>query len=134
MRQNQFYDDATTIEKIAATFHGNLSAGDRNRILSATRRKEIENFIATPERLPTAESEFDELTGQRDTHDRVIGWHKHQAGREGQVGRWQRELSRSQVAVIEGRLRTWMENFGYQPTMPPAPSYIITVGGYEVDM
>jgi hypothetical protein len=132
--EDKFYDDATTVEKIAATFHGKLSADDRDRIFSVTRRKEIEDFIATLERLPTAESDFDELTGQQDTHDRLTGWHKHHAGRKGQVGRWQRELSCSQVAVIEGRLRTWMENFGYQPTMPPPPSYVITVGRYEVDM
>jgi len=112
--EDRFYDNPTTIDKLAATFNAELSDVDRNRIFAETRRKVIEDFIADLETLPTVESEFDELTGQQDTHDQITGWHKHHAGRKGEIGRWRRELSSSQVTAIEDCLRGWMESFTYQ--------------------
>ena len=130
--EDQFYDDPMTIEKIAATFHGELSDYDRDRIFSETRRGAIEVFITKLETLPTAESDYDELTGQQDTYDQLTGWHKHHAGRKGEIGRWQHELSPFQVAAIEERLRPWMESFGYQPRTPRPPLYVLSIGRYEI--
>ncbi len=132
--RDKFYDDVTTIERIAATFHRPLSAADRDRIFAETRRSAVEDFIAKLETLPTAKSHIEPRTGQHDTYDELTAWHKHHAGRKGEVRRWQRELSPQQVAVIEGRLRPWMETFGYQLTTPPRPGYVMTVGRYEVSL
>ena len=130
--EDRFFDDRATIERLAATFGGTLSGTDKTRIFAETRREEIEKFIANMEALPTAMTYFNDRTGRDDTLDEVTGWHKHHAGRKGEVGRWRRELSAPQVAAVEARLRAWMKRFGYPPETSPAPPYVLTVGRYEV--
>ncbi|MDR3537414.1 MAG: sulfotransferase domain-containing protein [Acetobacteraceae bacterium] len=118
--EDRFYDNPETIEKIAATFPGTLSDEARDRLFAETRRAAVDALIAQLETLPTTECQFDTVTGQQDIFDPVTGWHKHHAGRKGEIGRWQRDLSRSQVAAIEERLRPWMVHFGYRPTTLPS--------------
>jgi hypothetical protein len=130
--EDRFYEDPMTIETVAATFQQKLSDEDRQKIFSDTRREVIDAFIANLEALPRAESNFDALTGQHDTYDPVTGWHKHHFGRKAEIGRWQRELSPTQVAAIEQRLGPWMKRFGYRAITPDAPPYVLKIGRIEI--
>lgn len=126
--ETEFFNDPATIEKIAATFDGQLADSDRSRIIAETRREAIDEFIANLDSYPTVKYDFDELTGQLDIYDEGSGWHKHHAGRTAAIGRWRRELSHSQVIVIERRLGAWMTRVGYPPETPPFPPYRMAIG------
>ena len=102
--EDRFFDDPATLDRIAATFGVALSETDKARIFADTRRDAIEKFIAGLDGLPTASSHFDEITNEQDTFDEVTAWHKHHAGRSGEVGRWRRALSQYQITTIERRL------------------------------
>jgi hypothetical protein len=128
--EDRFYDDPATIGRIAATFPGILSVADTARIFADSRRDAVEAFIERLDKLPTAKSHLDEATGHYDTFDEHTGWHKHHAGRKGEIGRWRRELSPTQVAAVERILRPWMERFGYRPATPR--DYMLKVGDFQV--
>lgn len=130
--EDRFYDKHETIEKIAAYFGRSLSDKDRDRLFSETRREAVETLIAGFGSLPTVVRDFDELTGQQDTYDPATGWHAHHAGRSGEIGRWRRALSASQVAAIERGLADWMRSFGYMPSTPAPKPYTLNVGRYEI--
>ena len=99
------------MERIAAVLPGPLSPDNAARIFASVQRDVVESFIADLETLATTETIFDSLTGQWATYDKVSLWHKHHAGRNGEVGRWQHELCDDHVQIIERRMRPWMERF-----------------------
>ena len=117
--ENRFYDDPATIDRLAATFGRPLARADRDRIFAETRRDAVEAVIAGIDALPTA-ARLPVQSDPDDRHDLVTGWHKHHAGRKGEIGRWRHDLTEDQVAAIEAKLRDWMRYFGYQAhTAPP---------------
>ncbi|MGA3398912.1 MAG: hypothetical protein ABSC95_06805 [Acetobacteraceae bacterium] len=130
--EDRFFDDPGTVERIAATFPGTLSESECRRIFERLRRDAVDAFIANLETLATANSMFDEMTGQWDTYDGASGWHKHHAGRDAEVGRWRRELADQQVLTVERRLRPWMERFGYLPITSRRDAYVLSVGQYGI--
>jgi len=131
--EHRFYDDPATIDRLAATFDRPLARADRDRIFAETRRAAVDQFIAGLEKLPTVTKLPNQLDPE-DMHDLVTGWHKHHAGRKGEIGRWQRELTESQVTAIEEKLRDWMRYFGYTLRTPAPEPYALQVGQYRVDI
>lgn len=128
--ENRFFDDPATVAHIAARFPGALSDTDAARIFAALRRDAVDSFIADLETLPSATTEFDEVTGHWDTYDLLTGWHKHHAGRTAEIGRWRRELTSEQVTAIEQRLGGWMKRFGYAPAASRHETYALRIGRY----
>jgi hypothetical protein len=112
--EDRFFEREATIDRLAATLPGTLSPQDRARIIAQTRREAIDSFIAGLDTMPGVRSGFDTMTGQNDVFDPATGWHRHHAGRKGETGRWQQELSANQVARIEALLLGVMRRFGYE--------------------
>jgi hypothetical protein len=130
-----FFDDPSTVGRIAAACSHVLSLAECERIFSMFRREVVEAFIANMEALPTSNTEFDDIAGQWDIYDEVTGWHKHHAGRKGETGRWRHELSSVQIQAIEDRMRQWMIRLGYHlTTTSPAGGYVLKVGRYEINI
>jgi hypothetical protein len=130
--EDRFFDDPRTVDRVASLLPGVLRAGESTRIFDALRRDVVDAFIADLDGLPTAVSQFHDLTGQRDTYDAVSGWHKHHAGRTGEVGGWRRHLSDVQVRTIERRMRPWMERVGYDSIGSREAPYGLSIGRYGV--
>ncbi|HUN40178.1 MAG TPA: hypothetical protein VMU81_07795 [Acetobacteraceae bacterium] len=130
--EDRFFDDPATVLRIAGCFPGVLADADATRIFAALRRDAVDRFIANLETLPSATTEFDEVTRQWDTYDPLTGWHKHHGGRTAEIGRWQRELTREQVAAIEQRLGDWMKSFGYAPAASRRGAHALTIGRYGI--
>ena len=131
--EDRFYDNPATIDRLAATFGRPLARADRDRIFAETRREAVEQFIASLDTLPTVAQLPNQLDPE-DRHDLVTGWHKHHAGRKGEVGRWRQELAETEVAGIEDKLREWMRYFGYKAhTLAPLP-YALRIGQYRADI
>jgi hypothetical protein len=130
--EDRFFDDPRTVQRVASLFPGVLPAGESLRIFDALRRDVVDAFIADLDGLPTAVSQFHDVTGQRDTYDAVSGWHKHHAGRTGEVGGWRRHLSDVQVRTIERRMRPWMESVGYDSIGSRGAAYGLSIGRYGV--
>jgi hypothetical protein len=130
--EDRFFDDPRTVDRIAALFPGVLPAGEGRRIFDAFRRDAVEAFIAGLEALPTTLSHVRGATGQQDTYDTVTGWHRHHAGRTGEVGRWRRDLSGGQLRIIERRLRIWMERVGYDSVTSRGAGYALSIARYGV--
>ena len=110
--EDRFFEDPATIGRVAALFPGMLPQNEHVRIFAALRRDAVDAFIADRERNPTTQSAFNAVTGRQDIVNVVTGWHKHHAGRKGEVGRWHRDLSDIQMRAIEHRMRPWMERVG----------------------
>jgi hypothetical protein len=104
-----FYDDIGTIDQIAPSFGGQLTLSNRHRVFNQTRRGVIEALIADLDSLPTVYHHVDPL----ETLDLATQWHRHHAGRTGETGRWQRELTQAQRYAVEEQLRSFMQRFGY---------------------
>jgi hypothetical protein len=107
--EDLFFDDSRTIAVIARTFGTELSDANRDRIFLETRRPAIEAIIANIESLPTVFHHADPA----ETLDTVTQWHRHHAGRTGEIGRWRGSLTPAQISDIESRLGTFMEKFSY---------------------
>ena len=105
-----FVDAIVTIDQIAGSLGGSLTASDRNRIFAETRRQAIEAFIRDLDKLPRALRPAPD-----DLVDPVTKWHNHHAERTGEVGRWRHALTPEQVVKIERRLGDWMNAVGYHP-------------------
>ena len=118
-----FIDNISTLDEIAAGFDGQLAAADRERIFAETRRQAIEALVARLEKMPTA---IRQPTG--DIIDPATQWHLHHAGRTGEVGRWRRLLTASQVSLTEQRLQDWMATFGYHAELAP---YHLKIGEFR---
>jgi len=132
--EDRFFDDPRTVASIAALCSHALSRAECERIFALFRRETVEAFIASIETLPTSGTQFDDVAGQWDTYDEVTGWHKHHAGRKGEIGRWQHELLSVQAQAIEDRMRQWMMRFGYHPSTPPKTRYVLKVGSFKADI
>jgi hypothetical protein len=105
-----FADTTATIDQIAGSLGGSLTASDRDRIFAETRRPAIEAFIRDLDKLPRALR-----PAPNDLVDPVTKWHNRHADRTGEVGRWRRGLTLDQAAEIERRLGGWMAATGYHP-------------------
>jgi Sulfotransferase domain len=109
-----FTDDPATLDRLAAKLGGALRPAERSRIFAATRRREVDRYIAglpgRPGVLIHKES--------GDMLDPTTHWHTHHANRTGEVGRWRRTLTPPQVAEIRERLGAWMEANLYPPQRP----------------
>ncbi|TLU74284.1 sulfotransferase [Lichenicoccus roseus] len=111
-----FIDDPQTVGGIARHLGGSLPVQRRDEIFRSTRRPAVEAFIAELERQPTT------ITDRfGDVFDLASHWHRHHAGRTGEIGRWRRMLYPAQVTGIETELRGWMETFGYAPLQSILP-------------
>ena len=108
--EDRFFNDPATITTIAATFGHALSDADRDRIYAETRRSAIEAMIANLDSSPTVFHHADPA----ETLDTVTQWHRHHAGRTGEIGRWRGILSAEQVRDIECGLGEFMERFAYE--------------------
>jgi hypothetical protein len=103
--ESGFIDDPVTLDRLAVRLGGVLPVVERSRIFAATRRREIEQYIAGMANKP------DVLIHREngDLLDPATHWHSHHANRTGEVGRWRRTLSPEQVREVMARLRGWME-------------------------
>ncbi len=104
-----FIDDPSTIDGIARHLGGALSQCRRDEIFRVSRRPAVEAFIAKLAYLPDTIVDRD-----GDMYDLASHWHRHHAGRTGEIGRWRRLLYPAQVQGIEATLRDWMECFAYR--------------------
>ena len=125
-----FADDAATLDRIAAWFGLPLPAAERDRLFAQHRRAAIEGMIATLDSLPQAQR--DARSG--DIFDPETQWHRHHAGRSGEVGRWRRMLMPGQVTAIEREMRDWMARFGYEIAPPSVPTYSLNVGTFSLKL
>jgi hypothetical protein len=64
-----------------------------------------------------------------DMLDPETQWHRHHAGRAGEVGGWRRILSPAQATTVERRMADWMAASGYaaEPAPVRALGYTLTV-------
>jgi hypothetical protein len=122
--EDGFIDDAATLDRIAEWFGVMLPADERDRLFAQHRRGAVEGLIATLESLPQAQR--DARSG--DIFDPETQWHRHHAGRSGEVGRWRRMLMPGQVAAIEREMRAWMARFDYAAAPAFVPAYTLNVG------
>jgi Sulfotransferase domain len=107
--EDGFTGDPMTIDRIASTFGRALTNDTRDRIFHETERSAVEALISQLDMLPTVHHHTDPL----ETLDMVTQWHRHHAGRTGEVGRWRRELNQRQLDEIERRLHGFMARYAY---------------------
>jgi hypothetical protein len=122
-----FTDTPVTLDTIAQHFGGTLAADQRDRLFAQFTRSAVEGWISALNALP--QSVRDARSG--DVFDPETQWHRHHAGRTGEIGRWRRMLTPAQVAAVEGRMREWMAKFGY-PTTIRGPGYTLRVGAFSL--
>jgi hypothetical protein len=122
-----FPDDPATVAHIADAMGLVRDAVACDAIFRSFRRDAVERFIGGLESLPQAH--HDARSG--DVFDPETQWHKHHAGRTGEVGRWRGTLVFGQPAAVETALADWMERYGYEK----APAFGATFGtGYSVSL
>ena len=113
--ESGFVDDPTTLDRLATRLGGMLPVAERTKLFAATRRREVERYIAglrgKPGVLIHKES--------GDLLDPATHWHTHHANRTGEVGRWKRTLTAAQAAEVNARLGDWMAAFLYPPDRTP---------------
>lgn len=128
--EDRFFEDPATVGRVAALFPGTLSPGSSARIFAALRRDAVDAFIADMDDKPTTQTAFNAVTGRQDVFNVATGWHRHHAGRTGEVGRWHRDLTNFQIRAIEHRMRPWMERVGYDAVTSRGASYRLSIGRY----
>ncbi len=103
--ESGFIDDPVTLDRLAIRLGRVLPVVERSRIFAATRRREIERYIAGMARRP------DVLIHREngDLLDPATHWHSHHANRTGEVGRWRWTLTPAQAREVQRQLRSWME-------------------------
>ncbi len=107
--ESGFTETPAAFDDLAAALGGILTAAQRQALFDSTRRDKIEEKISRLAELPTAWRN----PGTGDLLDRDTQWHRHHAGRNGEIGRWRQALAPGEVAVIERSLADFMRNFGY---------------------
>jgi len=107
--ESWFTDDPATFDRLEAACGGSLGTQARAELFTQSRRSVIEAKIARLEELPTMWR--NERSG--DLVDTATHWHRHHAGRTGEVARWARLLPEEAARVIEARMADWMRRFGY---------------------
>lgn len=115
-----FTENPATLDTIAQHFRGALPAGVRERMFAEHTRSAVEALIAT------LGAHHNENTGDAETQ-----WHRHHAGRTGEIGRWRRMLSAPQIAAVEHEMWDWMAKFGYSATVW-GPGYTLRVGAFSL--
>ncbi len=125
--ESGFPDDPATIDRIAAHLGMRADPAGHARIFADYRRDAVERFIGGLESLPQAH--HDARSG--DVFDPETQWHKHHAGRTGEVGRWRGTLAFGQPAAVERALADWMERHGYEKAAPFGNSFAT---GYSVSL
>jgi hypothetical protein len=128
--EDRFFEDSATVTRIAALFPGTLPASETKRVFAGLRREAVDAFIAGMDKKPTTQTAFNKLTGQQDVFNVATGWHRHHAGRTGEVGRWHRDLSDPQIRAIEQLMRPWMERVGYDLPASRGAPYRLGIGRY----
>jgi hypothetical protein len=109
--ESGFIDDSATLDRLAARLGGTLARADRTRIFAATRRHELERYIATMAGKPSVL--INRESG--DLLDPTTHWHTHHAGRTGEISRWRRLLSAAQVLIVNDKMSDWMTDNLYPP-------------------
>ena len=104
-----FIDDPATLDGLAACLGGAIPRARRDAIFRQTRRQAVEAFIAGLAQGPATI-----VDGDGDMYDRASHWHRHHAGRTGEIGRFRRLLYPAQIQGIEATLGDWMACFGYR--------------------
>jgi hypothetical protein len=128
--EDRFTESPDTILRIAEHLAIPLAPGAAAAILAAHQRSAVEGFIA---KLPTdAAAKHDPASG--DWYDPATQWHKHHAGRDGEIGRWKRLLLPGQPAAIEADCGPFMDRFGYPRAPLHQPSYRFKMGGFKLDI
>ena len=107
--EDRFPDNPATIPRIAAAMGIALSAETAVAIHVRFRRSAVERVITGLDTLPSAIR--DPHSG--DVFDPLSQWHKHHAGRTGEIGRWVRALRSRDARAIEHDLAAWMHQFRY---------------------
>jgi hypothetical protein len=130
--EDRFFEEPSTVGRIAALFPGVLPEGESARIFAALGRDAVDAFIADMERQPTTRTAFNPVTGEHDVVNVATGWHRHHGGRSGEVGRWRRGLTAAQLQAIEQRMRPWMERVGYDSPASRGAPYRLSFGRYGV--
>jgi hypothetical protein len=95
-----FFDERATLDLIAKHLALQIEARRLDEIFDASRRPEVEKFISRLGQLPGALQ--DRVSG--DMLDPTTHWHSYHAGRTGEIGRWKKMLTESQVAEVQGKL------------------------------
>ncbi len=126
--EDGFIDDPATLDRLAAHAGWPLAPAERDRIFAASRRAAVEARIREIETRP--EAVHDPRSG--DFFDPDTQWHRHHAGRDGEVGRWRRMLLPVQVAAVEAALAPLMARFAYAPAALPEAGYRLRVGSFTV--
>ena len=128
--EDQFTDNANTVLRIAEFLGVPLTPGAAAAIFAAHRREAVERFIA---KMPDdAAAKHDPRSG--DWYDPATQWHKHHAGRDGEIGRWQRLLLPGQPAAIETDCGPYMDRFAYKRAPLHQPGYRLNVGSFKLDI
>lgn len=128
--EDRFTENPDTVLAIAGAMGVELDPSVALGIFAAHRREVIEKVIAAMEHDPAARR--DPRSG--DIHDVATQWHKHHAGRDGEIGRWRRMLLPGQPAAIEADCKAYMDRFGYATAPLHMPGYRMSVGSFKLDI
>jgi hypothetical protein len=107
--ESGFTETEAVFDELAAALGGTLTEEQRRTLFNSSRRSKIEEKISRLADLPTAWHN----PATDDLLDRDTQWHRHHAGRSGEIGRWHHALAPGEVVAIEHRLAEFMRNFGY---------------------
>lgn len=127
--EDGFTGDAATVMRIAAYLGIEITPGAAAAIFVAHRREAVERFIAGMKDAPGTRP-----NGPEDWYDVATQWHRHHAGRDGEIGRWKRLLLPGQPNAIEADCGLFMDRFGYQRAPLHQPGYALKVGGFKLDI
>ncbi len=128
--EDRFAETPETVLRIAEHLEIPLTPGAAAAIFAAHRREVVDRFIARLPDEPAAK--HDPVSG--DWYDPATQWHKHHAGRDGEIGRWKRRLLTGQPATIEAECGAFMDRFGYARAPLHQPGYRLNMGGYKLDI
>jgi hypothetical protein len=126
--EDGYPDDPTTPARLARSFGAELPATQAQAIFANSRRAAIEQTIKDLATLPGAQ--HDPRSG--DIFDPQTQWHKHHAGRTGEVGRWRRLLLPGQITAVEQKLADWMARFGYHRAPLAGIGYSLNIGSFTI--
>jgi hypothetical protein len=121
--ETRFPENPATIDHIATHLGASLPPQTRDRLFAALSRQTVESEIAAMDTQPDAI--HDPRSG--DIFHPQTQWHRHHAGRTGEIGRWRSMLSLAQRDAVQHRMASWMTRFGYQPHTPP----VFNFGGFD---
>jgi hypothetical protein len=119
--EDGFVEAPGTLDRIAEWFGGRLEAAERERLFARHTRAAVEALIAT------FDKDRNDGIGDAETQ-----WHRHHAGRSGEVGRWRRMLTPKGAASVESELQAWLRRFGYATTIW-GPGYALQVGTLHLE-